>query len=247
MVWVIAGVLLLYFIAWFGIAKWKNNYSLVDIAWGGGFVVVAWTTYLLTRTMTLTNLLILILVTLWGGRLVWHLTKRNWNKPEDYRYVKMRKRWRGKWGLLKAFLNVFVLQGVLLALIALPVSYRLANPTNQLQGWNVLGIVVWGIGFFYEVLGDWQLQQFKQQPENQGELLTTGLWATTRHPNYFGEATCWWGIFLLAFSGWSTLWLIISPILITCLLLFVSGVPLLERKYHERVDFQAYAAKTPKF
>ena len=104
-----------------------------------------------------------------------------------------------------------------------------------------------GFGFFFEVVGDYQLEQFKKDPANKGKLLTTGLWRLTRHPNYFGEATCWIGIFLIAVTGISNSWLIVSPLIITLLLLFVSGVPLLEKKYRKREDFKAYAAKTSKF
>ena len=121
------------------------------------------------------------------------------------------------------------------------------RPESQIFWWQILGVLVWLIGFVFEVLGDWQLEQFKKNKENKGKLLTSGLWSVTRHPNYFGESACWWGIFLIAFTDISDLWLIVSPLLITGLLLFVSGVPLLERKYKARKDFQAYAQVTPKF
>lgn len=244
---IVALALLVYFVLWFIISKIKGKYSLVDIAWGGGFVVVAWTGFLTTFSVTAQSITILILVTIWGVRLFWHLARRNWNKPEDYRYVNMRKRWGTTLVNLKAFLNVFVLQGVLLFIIALPITHSFANESEEFAWWQMLGIVIWIIGFIFEVGGDLQLENFKKNPANKGKLLTTGFWSVTRHPNYFGEALSWWGVFLVALTQMTDFWLITSPIVITLLLLFVSGVPLLEKKYQGRKDFEAYANKTSKF
>lgn len=245
--WTIASTLFAYFIVWFIISTSKNNYSLVDIAWGGGFVVVVWVGFLTTLNMTVQGITILTLVSLWGIRLFLHLTRRNWNKPEDYRYVNMRKRWGTKFVNLKAFFNVFFLQGILLFIISLPIMHTFSKETVSFSWWQWLGVILWILGFIFEVGGDRQLEKFKKKPENKGKLLTTGFWSVTRHPNYFGEATCWWGIFLIAITQLSEIWLIISPVLITLLLLFVSGVPLLENKYKDRSDFQEYAKHTPKF
>lgn len=243
----VASILVVYFIIWFIIAKVKNNYGLVDIAWGLGFVVVAWTSFFTTNEWRTQSLAILLLVSAWGFRLFWHLFKRNWNSPEDYRYVRMRKRWGTTLVNLKSFLNVFALQGVLLFIISLPIMNSFYQEKTTFQWWQVAGIIIWLIGFYFEVVGDLQLERFKKEPANKGKLLTTGLWSLTRHPNYFGEATCWWGIFLISFTTLDQLWLIISPIIITLLLLFVSGVPLLEKKYKDREDFKIYASKTAKF
>lgn len=243
----VAAGLFVYFVIWFIISTIKHKYSLVDIAWGGGFVVGAWTGILATFSMTIQNITILVLVTLWGVRLFWHLARRNWNKAEDYRYVNMRKRWGTKLVHLKAFFNVFVLQGVFLFIIALPITHAFANEIATFYWWQILGIVFWIIGFIFEVGGDFQLEKFKKNPVNQDKLLTSGFWSITRHPNYFGEALCWWGIFLVAYTEISDSWLLISPVLITLLLLFVSGVPLLEKKYQDRKDFKKYAKKTAKF
>lgn len=240
-------VLLIYFLIWFAISTYKKNYGLVDIAWGGGFIVVAWTCYLKTGVHSNQSIIVLALVTIWGIRLIWHLARRNWNKPEDYRYVNMRKRWGNHYVYLKAFLNVFLLQGILLCIIALPVVQSFFNRETTFKWWQYLGIIICIIGFIFEFLGDYQLEKFKKNPENKGKLLTTGLWSLTRHPNYFGEATSWWGIFLLSMSSINEIWLIVSPLVITLLLLFVSGVPLLEEKYKDRLDFQEYAERTAKF
>lgn len=240
-------VLLCYFVCWFFIADKKNNYGLIDIAWGGGFVVTACLGYFLNNQITIQNSIILILTLLWGIRLLVHLAKRNWNKPEDYRYTNMRKKWGNRAPKIKAFSNVFIVQCMLLFVISLPIIYTNSVINNSIHWWQIMGIFIWLLGFIFEVLGDWQLEKFKRSASNKGKLLTTGVWSLTRHPNYFGEATCWWGIFLIAITDLSSIWLLISPVLITCLLLFISGVPILEKRYRERTDFKEYAKVTPKF
>lgn len=240
-------VVCIYFIALFLLAQVLADNSIVDIAWGLGFIVVALTGFLVNQTPTPASVITLILVIIWGLRLAIHLGKRNIGNGEDYRYVNMRKRWGSKYARLKAFLNVFVLQGVLLMIVSLPILLVNTGTSIVVGWWTILGIIIWVIGFGYEVIGDYQLAQFKKNPENKGKLLTTGLWSTTRHPNYFGEALAWWGVFLVTLNESRNMWGIIGPIVITLLLLFVSGVPLLEKKYKDRSDFKAYAKKTAKF
>lgn len=244
---VIAVVLVSYFTGLFFLAQYLKNNSIVDIAWGLGFVIVAVSGYLVMPEHTVASTITLILVSIWGLRLVLYLGKRNIGKGEDYRYVNMRKRWGRHYVQLKAFLNVFVLQGVLLMIVSLPILFVMTGSSQQFFWWNILGIVIWAIGFGYEVIGDYQLAEFKKKVSNKGKVLTTGLWATTRHPNYFGESFLWWGIFLVTLNERRNLFGVIGPLVITLLLLFVSGVPLLEKKYKDRSDFQAYAAQTPKF
>lgn len=244
---IVAGLLFLYFTILFGIAQKLENNSIVDLAWGPGFIIVAVSSYLLMPVKTTAATWVTALVTIWGVRLFVHLAKRNIGKPEDYRYVNMRKRWGTHFARLKAFLNVFVLQGVLLYLVSLPIFSINTSDVTSFYWWNYLGIVVWGVGFFFEVVGDYQLTMFKKDVTNHGKLLTTGLWSITRHPNYFGEATSWWGIYLITLTFTGAIWGFFGPLLITLLLLFVSGVPLLEKKYQDRVDFIEYAQKTAKF
>lgn len=240
-------VVCIYFIALFLLAQVLRDNSIVDIAWGLGFIVVALTRFLVNQNPTPASVITLILVIIWGLRLAIHLGKRNIGKGEDYRYVNMRKRWGSKYARLKAFLNVFVLQGVLLMIVSLPILLVNTGTSTVVGWWTILGIILWVIGFGYEVIGDYQLAQFKKNPVNKGKLLTTGLWSTTRHPNYFGEALSWWGVFLVTLNESRNMWGIIGPIVITLLLLFVSGVPLLEKKYKNRPDFKVYAEKTAKF
>lgn len=246
-------VLFIYFTTWFFIAQAKKNNGLADIAWGLGFMVVAIASLLATKEpLSLVNLTITVLVLIWGSRLFFYLGLRNWNRPEDYRYVQMKEKWKTNIPL-KSFLYVFMLQGVLLFVISLPIQLAfmvdttLSGPVPTII--YVIGLLLWIIGFYFEAVGDKQLKDFKKNPENKGKILQTGLWAYTRHPNYFGETMMWWGIFVILIASLEpiTFFGIIGPGLITYLLLFVSGVPLLEKKYKDNEIFQAYARKTSIF
>lgn len=246
-------LMLLYFFILFCIGQLIKNNSIVDIAWGAGFVVIAILSLALSTDIELRRIVITVLIGIWGIRLSLHIGRRNWGTGEDYRYVAMRQRWGNKFPRLKAFLNVYVLQWFLMLVISLPIIYSrnievsAAQDSTLLLVFLIVGIAVWCFGFYFEVVGDRQLKQFKQDPSNKGKIMVSGLWQYTRHPNYFGEAVMWWGIFLIAIDQWSSIYLIISPIIITLLLRFVSGVPLLEKKYAHREDFKAYMERTPIF
>jgi len=237
--------LIVYFIFAFTVGTLKKNNGLVDIAWGMGFVVSGLAA-LVTNPITPVKLLGFALMLIWGLRLSIYLFIRNWGKPEDRRYTEMRKRWV-KHPYLYSFLNVYVLQGVLLFLINQP-YYQLAflkEPT--LSVFSYIAIVLWLIGFIFEVLGDKQLSDFRKNPLNKGKIITSGLWSVTRHPNYFGEALMWWSMAIYSVSVGSPLWVLGSALLITLFLRYVSGVPLLEKKYKDREDFKAYAKNTSVF
>lgn len=240
-------VLWIYFSLVWLLAQYLKNNSIVDSFWGPGFLAVALFTFVQSVHRGPRAILITVLVAIWAIRLFTHITLRNWNKPEDYRYQAMRQRWGDRNPALKAYLRVFMTQGALLLLIALPIIFGNTSADQSLGIPAILGILIWIIGFVFETVGDRQLKEFKARPENKGKIMTQGLWSYTRHPNYFGEAIQWWGIFLLAITRPAQIWLVISPLIITLLLLFVSGVPLLENKYKDRPDFQAYARRTPKF
>ena len=241
-----AMIVTIYFSIFFIIGQVLRNNSIVDIGWGLGFVVLALLLTIRDEFQNPKGLVVLALIILWGGRLTIYLYNRNKGKPEDYRYINLRKRWGMKWARLKAFLNVYALQGVMLYLISLPIIHIFNQESTELQILDYAGILIWIIGYFFEVVGDHQLKVFKRQPENKGRIIQSGLWKYTRHPNYFGEATMWWGIFLITLSS-NGLFTLISPIVITLLLLFVSGVPLLEKRYKGNDDFEAYKQVTPKF
>ena len=185
------------------------------------------------------------MVTIWGVRLSVYLFWRNWGEEEDYRYQKFRKNW-GKnywWGSL---VQVFWLQPFLAWMISYPLFIAQVSemPLNVL---DYLGVGVWLIGFVFEAGGDWQLTRFKSNPENKGKLLTTGLWKYTRHPNYFGDAVCWWGYGLIALASGSYVQLF-APLLMTFLLLKISGVVMLERGLKKtKSGYEEYVHKTPSF
>ncbi len=239
-------IVFLYFLAFFIVATIIKNNSIVDMGWGAGFVVIALATLFLEGSFAARNLLVTLLVAIWGVRLTYHIVRRNWGKPEDFRYAK----WRGQWGNLvvpRAFFQVFMLQGVMMLVIGYPIVLINAYPAAGLNFLDFFGLLVWVVGFFFESLGDKQLAEFLSNPTNKGKVIQSGLWKYTRHPNYFGEATMWWGIFLLALSvplGWTG---IISPLTITTLLLFISGVPLLEKQMMKNPEYREYAARTSKF
>jgi steroid 5-alpha reductase family enzyme len=251
MIWIPIASLFVFFNIAFIIAQIKKNNGLADMAWGLGFVVVAVTSLFVAGTYTIYQMVITALVALWGFRLFFYIGLRNWSKPEDFRYVNMRKKW-GKNVHVKAYFIVFMLQMTFLLIVSLPIQLA-ANINKELDllGWIILGVgvLLWFIGFYFEALGDAQLKKFKENPANKGKIMQTGLWKYTRHPNYFGEAVMWWAIFIISMStlSWVALIGIIGSSFITYLLLFVSGVPLLEKKYKSNEAFQAYAKKTSIF
>lgn len=246
---VIIGSLLLivaYFSLFFLVAQIIKNNSIVDIGWGIGFVVVAWFSLLAAGNVTGRSLLVTGLVTVWGVRLFYHIIKRNWGKPEDFRYANWRKEW-GKFVVVRAFFQVFMLQGLMMMIIAAPILLVNVSSDRSFGAPEMLGLAVWLIGFYFEAVGDKQLADFLKNPANRGKVMKSGLWRYTRHPNYFGEATMWWGIFLIAVSAQNGLLGIISPVTITYLLRFVSGVPMLEKKMMQRPEFVEYARETNAF
>ncbi len=230
----------------FIVALIRKDNSVADIAWGLGFVVVTYTAFLTRGEVSSREILSLTMVTLWGLRLAGHIYLRNRGRSEDFRY----KKWREQWGdkaFIFSYFQVFILQGILLLVIAAPLL--LINSTSR-QGWwflDILGLTVWAVGFSFEALADWQLYHFKLDPANKGELLTDGVWKYSRHPNYFGEVTLWWGIFLLALSHPYGVVSIIGPLTITILILKVSGIPLLEKKMEGNAAFEDYKEKTSIF
>ena len=238
-----------YMTAWYVIALVKKDNSIADIAWGLGFVVVTAYTFFALRTSLFLPLLVSSLVAIWGLRLAYHIFVRNWKRGEDPRYAAWRQAW-GRSFLWRSYLQVFLLQGVFLLVIVSPVILVNADRTYPYGTSGVFltaGLLIWIVGFVFEAVGDAQLARFKSDPANKGKIMDRGLWRYTRHPNYFGESLMWWGIFLVALEvpyGWMT---IVSPVLITFLLVRVSGIPLLEKRYAGNPDFEAYARRTSAF
>ena len=236
-----------YFLIFFIVATALKNNSIVDIGWGAGFVLTAWFLQFQSPSVHIPQIIITILTTIWGLRLFYHILKRNKHKEEDFRYATWRKEW-GKWLVPRAFLQIFMLQGLFMFVISLSaILTSEAKESVVIMPLVAIGILIWVIGFFFESVGDHQLKMFILNSKNKGKLMTSGLWHLTRHPNYFGEATMWWGIFLIAVGAGASWVTILSPVTITFLLLFVSGIPLLEKAMEDRPDFQEYAKHTSKF
>ncbi len=236
-----------YMAGWFVFAHLRQRNDVADIAWGLGFVVVAWTSVLLAESDTSpVAWLVTALVTVWGARLAAHIYSRNRKKTEDKRYKQLVPE-GGSLRWLKSYVKVFVLQGALLWVIALPIQAVHFSKTSEATGLLVwLGLLIWVVGFYFEARGDYELRKFLSQ-QKRPKVLDTGLWRYTRHPNYFGEVTLWWGVFVLLLAGNAVWWPVIGPLTITYLILFVSGIPMLERRYENDAAYQRYAAKTSKF
>ncbi|MGX8796833.1 DUF1295 domain-containing protein [Fusibacter sp. JL298sf-3] len=236
----------IYFTAFFIVGTAIKNNSIVDFGWGIGFVCISVFTMVRNGAYTSVSLVTTLLVALWGVRLFVHILKRNLGKSEDFRYANWRKAW-GKWVVPRAFLQVYMLQGFFMLVIAVPIVFIHAQTGATFTALTAVGIGIWCVGYFFEVVGDAQLKAFKNEPANKGQLITTGLWRYTRHPNYFGEALMWWGIWVIGLSVDLPVWTIVSPLTITVLLRFVSGVPMLEKSMRKRPGFEAYARRTNTF
>lgn len=244
-------VVLLYMTLWFLISLIRKRNDVADIAWGLGFVIVALTALTYNSRASILSIFATILTAIWGLRLSTHIYLRNRNKPEDFRYAQWRKDW-GQWFVLRSYLQVYLLQGFLILAVAAPVII-VGGISNKVRvsAWAGAGAIIWLTGFFFEAVGDFQLNRFIQQKHTKGSIMDAGLWKYTRHPNYFGEVVQWWGLWvILAASDLHVGYIVaglVGPLSITTLICCVSGIPLLEKKYRGNIAYQKYAAKTSKF
>ena len=226
----------------------KRDASIIDVFWSLGFVLLAWIYRSQVPLESFRQTLLPVLVTVWGLRLALYILWRNWGQGEDYRYAAMRKKYGRGFPVLSLGI-VFWLQGVLFWLIGMPLLQ--IQVSRQPPGWtwlDAMGLILFAIGFFFEAVGDWQLARFKANPGNRGKVMDRGLWRYTRHPNYFGDATLWWGFgcFALATSG--SLWILFAPALMTFLILKVSGVALLEKGLgNTKPKYRDYVRRTSPF
>lgn len=243
----LAAILAAVTIVWL-VSLWKQDVSIVDTFWGLGFLGLSWLYRGLGPETDARHWVLLALVTAWGLRLALYLLWRNWGADEDPRYQTMRAS-RGESFWWMSLVTIFFLQGILIWIIAAPLFVVHLNAGPPLWMWtDVAGLLLWSIGFFFETVGDWQLARFKANPANRGRVMRTGLWAYTRHPNYFGDALVWWGYFLFALSVQEGMWTLVGPLLMTFLLLKVSGVALLEQTITERrPEYRDYIQKTNAF
>jgi len=235
----------IYVTVWFFISLIQKRNDVADIAWGLGFVVVSAFCFF-SYPHTPVAMLVYALVTLWGVRLSVHIGLRSRGKMEDFRYQKMRTDW-GESVVWRSFLQVYVLQGFFMWVISLPILVASIADSPTFNTFSAVGVLLWVIGFAFEAIGDYQLSVFIKQKKNKGDIMQTGLWQYTRHPNYFGEVVLWWGIFIVVLPLDNGVWSIFSPLTITFLLLKVSGIPLLESKYKDNPQFQAYKRRTSAF
>jgi len=247
MLWNLAAVTAMMMAGWV-VSLIYRNVTIVDSLWGLGFVLIAWLTYLGSEGYWVRNFLLVLLVSIWGLRLCLYLSWRNWGKGEDPRYGTWRRKAGGRFWLVSLF-KVFILQALFLWVISLALQAgQLAPRPDSLTWLDGLGMLVWTIGFGFESAGDWQLARFKADPANRGRVMDRGLWAYTRHPNYFGEFLVWWGIFLITLStpgGW---WTIFSPLIVTAVLLKITGIPLTEKGLIEsRPGYSEYIKRTSAF
>ncbi|HSM01689.1 MAG TPA: DUF1295 domain-containing protein [Acidimicrobiia bacterium] len=220
--------------------------SIVDPFWGTAFVVVAWTAALVVGAWDAHDLILAAMVTVWGARLSGYLLWRNLGKGEDYRYQAMRRRWGSRFWIISLG-TVFLLQGVLVWVVSLPVQVAILAP-GDLGLITAAGLAIWSIGLIFETVGDAQLARFKADPANDGKVMDRGLWRYTRHPNYFGDFCVWWGIYVVALDASGTAWTVIGPLVMSFLLLRVSGVAMLEKTISKRrPGYDEYASRTNAF
>lgn len=216
----------------------------MDIGWGLGFIMIAMIAYM-SYPLSMRNAITLILVTLWGLRLALFIFKRSQGAPEDFRYALYRREWGSK-ANLHAYFKIFLFQGFMMVIISLPFIFGMRLETQELSIINRIGMMVWVTGMVLEMISDNYLLQFKMNPKNKGRILTTGPWKLCRFPNYFGEVMLWYGIYLLNFNLVNS-WTIIGPIAINLLILKVTGVPFMEEKNKENVEYIEYSQRVPKF
>ncbi len=241
-------------IAILAVATWLlslrlKDVSIVDSTWSIMFVAAALVYLLAANDFGFINIAILVLVLVWALRLSIHLTWRNWGEPEDHRYVEIRKKYSPNFAFKSLFI-IFLFQAVLAWIISLPLlgAITLGFEQNLLTTTLLtLGIMLWIVGMFFETVADYQLARFKSNPSNHRKVMDKGLWKYSRHPNYFGECVIWWGFYLIALSmgAW---WSIISPLIMTWLLLKFSGVVMLEETITKRrPEYEDYVKRTNAF
>jgi steroid 5-alpha reductase family enzyme len=250
----LAGTLALLTATWLGAVR-VGRYAVIDVVWGSGFVVVAAASLLLAAAHgigpTPRGVLAAALTAVWGVRLAWHIARRNAGKGEDPRYAEIAARATGSVAG-HMYRRVFLTQAAALWFVSLPVQVAAHQEGPLWSGASavltVLGIAVWALGFFFEAVGDAQLARFTADPANKGTVMDRGLWHYTRHPNYFGDACVWWGLFLLTAWSWTGLVFVLSPVLMTWTLAKGTGAPLTEKRMaSSRQGFAEYVERTSGF
>jgi steroid 5-alpha reductase family enzyme len=230
------------------VSIYLKNVSIVDLFWGFGFVVSALIYYIFTDGFETRKIILLVLVPIWGLRLSIYLAWRNIGKGEDFRYQEFRRKYGEHRYWWISYFQTFLLQGILMWLISAPLlGAQYYNTNNSLGILDFAAMIMWLIGIIFEAGGDFQLAVFKKNPENKGKVLNTGLWKYSRHPNYFGDSAIWWsyGLFCLASGSYLP---VIGSILMTALIIKVSGVALLEKSLvSKKPGYESYIRQTSSF
>ncbi len=234
-----------FILAW----RFRRN-DIADVIWGLGFVAAMIGAGGSNHELGLLQKMVVATVGIWALRLSLHIGRRVLqSEHEDTRYLNWRKQW-GRYWLIRSYLQVFILQAILLILISLPIQRLLSSRPQEIGSLAWMGFSLWLLGLAIESTADRQLRRFKLNPANRGKIMDQGLWGWSRHPNYFGEVTQWWGIYFMTFTDsymhelW---WLVLSPLLLTFLILKVSGVPMLEKLMEGRPGFAEYQRRTSVF
>ena len=230
----------------FVIGRRIGRYNVVDVAWGLGVVAVAAVAAALGTGDLFRRILLLALVSVWGLRLAWHMYVKSAGKGEDPRY---RDLLGGDFSAGHVVRKIFAIQAAATWFVSLPLQLSAVQGPTPAAWWPVLiaGVVLWGVGVAFEAVGDHQLRRFKSDPANKGLVMDRGLWAWTRHPNYFGDACVWWGLWLVTITGWLSLSTVASPLLMTYFLVYATGARRTEKYMADRPGFNEYRARTSFF
>ncbi|RVW05003.1 DUF1295 domain-containing protein [Rhodococcus spongiicola] len=239
----IAIALLIVVTAVFGFRLGRHN--VVDVSWGIGFVVIALVSAVFGDGDLWRRWLLAALIAVWGLRLAWHMARRGRGRGEDPRYEKMLDDAGGN-RTRAAIRKIYFTQGIALWFVSLPVQVS-AVTQGPLGVLTVVGILLWVTGFTFESVGDAQMSAFKADPANRGTIMNRGLWGWTRHPNYFGDACIWWGIFLISAQTWPGVLTVLSPVAMTYFLVYATGARRLERHMAERPGYPDYQESTSYF
>jgi len=240
----LALILAFFTVIWLVSLIFKNT-GIVDIFWGLTIIAIAWLYRFHMGLTDLRSLVFCILVTVWGARLSIHLFLRNSRRGEDFRYRELRKEHGNKWGLV-SYYKVFLVKGYLLWVVSTVFAPAISSNFTGIKMTDYLGMAAWAIGFLFELISDWHLSRFRKNPENKHQVLQTGLWAVSRHPNYFGEALQWLGYFLFACTTFQYLY-VFSPIIMTILLVTWGIVPVEKRLLETKPDYAKYKERVSAF
>ena len=238
----------IYMTALYTISLVRKRADIVDIGWGMGFILIALISLFNQDMLTDRMIIVTLLVLIWGIRLSLHIFLRNRGKEEDYRYLNFKKNW-GNLFYIRSYFQIFLFQGFLMLIVSLPITLVSVSFSPNLVTLDYIGIGVWLIGFLIETLADIQLKQFinlKKAKIVTNKFANIGLWKYSRHPNYFGEILQWWGIGIIAYSVAYGYIGLLGPLAITYLIIFVSGIPLLEKRFKEHPEWEEYILRTNK-